>query len=564
MKLTSIELDNYRNLSNLKIDLNPDLNFIVGENNIGKSNFLHALNIIFSGKWFEEQDFARQEEPIEINLTFTISDDEIGIFGDLAAPLTPNRINIVLTQASPEDRLSAAHFESGDSIPMADVRRLIAINYDSLRNPKNELDFNKSKGAGAFLHYLIKSYILENSDQIYLNKKAVAKLEKYTANILGKISSFGRFGISAKADPNFEELLSKIMILQDSNDINIDSIGYGAQYSALIVLSILERIISYARRAKAADKAVVEALLIFDEPEIHLHPYLQRTLLKDIIKIARGEDIKFNEILGEMFGIKRFEGQVIIATHSPNILNDDYQNIIRMYVENGITKVVNAKNIELDNSSKKHLSIQYMYIKEAMFARQVIIVEGDSEYGAFPGFASKMGINLDEFGIAIIKANGAESIIPLMRLFNGLHIKPYGVMDKDKKIEKQLPNMPNLFFTTRQCFDIELVGWMVKHSHFNTVRLIEEQYDSQGSRRRLQKKKLEGMAKKFSIKVPVISDIRLCDVDDNDPVFELVYATWFSINKGILLGRLIGETVTKEQVPACYRKVFNALKRELR
>ena len=31
-----------------------------------------------------------------------------------------------------------------------------------------------------------------------------------------------------------------------------------------------------------------------------------------------------------------------------------------------------------------------------------------------------------------------------------------------------------------------------------------------------------------------------------------MYSAWFMKKKGILLGRLIGDTLTKEQIPPCY------------
>ena len=56
--------------------------------------------------------------------------------------------------------------------------------------------------------------------------------------------------------------------------------------------------------------------------EIHLHPYLQRTLIKDIIQISKGKNKDFMDLLKSLFGISNFNGQIIIATHSPNIILD--------------------------------------------------------------------------------------------------------------------------------------------------------------------------------------------------------------------------------------------------
>ena len=116
------------------------------------------------------------------------------------------------------------------------------------------------------------------------------------------------------------------MVLKDSNRVNVSEISYGAQYNMLIVLSILERIINHVKKVK--DDKQLQTLLILDEPEIHLHPYLQRTLMKDILKkIVSGKDEEFNSIINQLFGIDEFSGQVIIATHSPNTISDDYKKL---------------------------------------------------------------------------------------------------------------------------------------------------------------------------------------------------------------------------------------------
>ena len=81
--------------------------------------------------------------------------------------------------------------------------------------------------------------------------------------------------------------------------------------------------------------------------------------------------------------------------------------------------------------------MQFEYIKEAVFARAAIIVEGESEYGSFKMFADTLGVDFDQEGIALIKAGGAESILPIIKLFNKLAIKAVGVIDNDKKIREE-------------------------------------------------------------------------------------------------------------------------------
>lgn len=45
MIIEKINIKNFRNLNSLEVDFNKNLNFIVGRNNIGKSNLLKLIKI---------------------------------------------------------------------------------------------------------------------------------------------------------------------------------------------------------------------------------------------------------------------------------------------------------------------------------------------------------------------------------------------------------------------------------------------------------------------------------------------------------------------------------------
>lgn len=564
MKLQGIKLLNYRNLNDIKITFSDDLNYIVGENNIGKTNLLYAINRIFAGKSFEANDFQDSTKAIEIVIRLKLNDIEKGIFDDLTDPENTDYINVRITQENPDEYLRYSHYETGESVLHADIRRLLLINYDSLRNPKNELDFSKTKGAGTFLNYIVKKFI-ENQEEgtTYLNKGAIKRLEKYVDSILKNIEAFNRFNIQPLAEQNNQEMLTRIMVLKDANNVSVSEIGYGVQYNMLIVLSILEKIISHAKKLKDDDKKL-QTLLIFDEPEIHLHPYLQRTLMKDILKIASGQDEEFNSILNHLFGIDEFSGQILIATHSPNIISDDYKKLIRMYSEQGNTNVVNAKKLTLNPRERKHLLMQFEYLKEAIFARGVIIVEGESEYGSFKLFGDTLGIDFDREGIALIKASGAESIIPLMELFEKLKIANVGVMDKDKKLEKNIPDRDNLIFTSQLCFDSEIVYRLIKKNRTDILENILTEYDSKGLERSMQEKALNRAIEKFKIKkISADRAYKFSELTPDDKMYPVIYITWFSVNKGILLGKTIGENMDKIMIPPCYVRAIRKIKERI-
>ena len=48
MQIKKLTIDNYRNLDGQNVSFADNCNFIVGENNLGKSNLLNLLQILFT------------------------------------------------------------------------------------------------------------------------------------------------------------------------------------------------------------------------------------------------------------------------------------------------------------------------------------------------------------------------------------------------------------------------------------------------------------------------------------------------------------------------------------
>ena len=213
MELVFIRFDNYRNLDGVQIEINRDLNFIVGENNIGKSNFQNGLIKSLSAKSFAKDDFTDENSPLHIQMKFHLSEEEIGIFDDLVDPLDGESINIIATQETPDEYIRYCHLESGEQIQSGLIKKTNIISYDSLRNPKNEIDFSKTKGAGAFLNYVVKYYVDNGLSNGILKKAEIKKLEKYLSVALKKLTAIERFSIVPRVEAEDTEILSRILFL---------------------------------------------------------------------------------------------------------------------------------------------------------------------------------------------------------------------------------------------------------------------------------------------------------------------------------------------------------------
>lgn len=564
MRLKNIEINNYRNLDGIKLIFGPVINFLVGETNLGKSNFLALLNTIFNRTSFNETDFSNLKKPIEISFKLTLDNIEIGLFEDLFDPDESDSIKITAKQETIDDNIEFFHEESGTNIPASSVKCLNYVYYDSLRNPSRELTFDKRKGVGRFLNHIFNKYLQREGieDIDFIDPENLDKLLSFINENLSKIKPFNEFSILANLEEDTQNLLARIVTLKDEKNINLQNSSYGVQFLSLICLTIFEKLLTTSKYKR--EKGVFEddegnkyvsLLLGLDEPEIHLHPYMQRSLIRYLMSIIENEDPDFMGVLSNIFTIDRFLGQIIISTHSPNILLSDYKQIIRFYKDDKDEIVVkNGQEISIENDIEKHMLKNMPYVKEAFFSKCVILVEGDTELGAFPVFAQKIEIDLDDYGISVIQAGSANSIPPLIKLFEEFGVNTVGLMDGDKYDEKY-KDIEKLYSTDKQDFEEEIVSICIEKNQEDLLKDIVKNTDTKGLRREIDKKKLNSIIDKYDLGMEDVDMNYDFGTDDTDLLYPLFLA-WLDINKSIVLGRIIAESLPDEFIPQKFKQVI--------
>ncbi len=569
MKILRVEIHNYRNLNGLTVDLDGECNFIVGENNLGKSNLLALLNLLFTAKGFHGEDFTNHLLPIEVHFRLELAEEEIGHFQDLFDTADYSLINVVARQPNATESISFFHHESDTFIPMSVVRAINFIHYDSLRNPISEINFDKGRGVGRFLRNIIAKHLFDSElrDSQFLDEEKITELLSSINDKVRKIKSFKDFGISASQDKDVENLLSKIVVLTDSSGKNLTKAGYGVQFLILITLSILERLQSIQQYRgdtgvfeKEDGSRSISLVLGLDEPEIHLHPYQQRSLIKYLNSIVSGGNEDFKSLIKELFNIDKFIGQVIVATHSPNVLLSDYKQIARLYSEGGITKIVSGKNVVLSEQLRKHLYMQFVFIKEAFFSRCAIFVEGECEQSCFPLFGKKMGIDFDDLGICVIQARGS-AVQQLIDIAGQFKIPCVGISDKDDG--GMTPSSSNHLLTNARNFEAEIIQ-LIDAGKENVLRSILTKYDAAGVNRTIQSGALTKYAHKTHAMsaTPYTADLQLATISATDTSsLKAFYVSWCSINKSYPLGFLIGSDLEISEIPTVYQQVILEAKR---
>ena len=456
-----VEINNYRNLTGKIITFNDTLNFLIGENNIGKTNILELINICLAIGKFAETDFMDITLPIKIKFKVKYSNEEIGYFEDNFDVDDSNSITLVAVQDSVDERINYYHDTPNQTkIGMATIRTMNILYYYAQRMPSKEVDFRKTSGSGKVLNYLIQ-HSLEQSEIQEKDILKKTKLKNIVKNVniqIKKINTITGDSVSAYVETEVDKLVCRLLGLGDENGRELSSLGEGVQYAFNILLQIIEIIYNVKATRKPEDfeerlinrdgKKLFPLFLVLDEPEVHQHPYRQRSLIRKIKALIENNNQEFLNLLKDLFDIDGLTGQIFIATHSPNILLDNYRQFIRLYKSTGTDsqlKIVSGMNVVIDDKLYKHMLHNFIYLKEAMFSKCIIFVEGDTENGAIPVFAERMGLDMDERGIGVIKLDGADSVKRCMALYKSFGIKSIAIIDKDKK--GSYGSEPDVYFT---------------------------------------------------------------------------------------------------------------------
>ena len=444
-----LEITNYRNLTGKRIKFNETLNFLIGENNIGKTNMLELINIFLSVGKFIESDFTDVMRPIRIRLRIKYSDEEVGYFEDNFDVDDSRSITLLAVQDSVDERINYYHDTPIQTkISIATIRRMNVLYYYAQRMPLKEVDFRKTSGSGKVLNYFIQ-YSLKKSgvqEKDILKKTKLNSIVKDVNKQIKNLNTITGDNVSAYIDTEADKLVCRLLGLGDENGRELSSLGEGVQYAFNILLQIIEIIhnIKVTRKPEDFEERLIDKegkklfplFLVLDEPEIHQHPYRQRSLIKKIEGLVDNKNQEFLNLLKELFDIDGLTGQIFIATHSPNILLNDYRQFIRFHRnrgDNNLLEVVSGMNIAIEDKLYKHMLHNFIYLKEAMFSKCIIFVEGDTENGAIPVFAKRMDCDMDERGIGVIKLDGADSVKRCMKLYKEFGIESIAIIDKDKK-----------------------------------------------------------------------------------------------------------------------------------
>lgn len=561
MKIKEIYIDNYRNLSGLTIKFDGVMNFIIGNNGVGKSNLMELIDTVFNKNAFKEKDFSDTELKIQIIINVILEEYEIGYFDDLFEPQDPNCIKIIVSQDKPNGRIEFKHFYTDTPINYSKLRNLPCVYYNSI-NITDEIDFSKNKNAGKFLNFVIENYVKSNdikSEDIIKTDK-ISEITDYMDKCIKNIEVIKNEDISSKIDNSAIELLPKLLGLKNDNNISINNMGSGTRYFAFVFFEILNSIVNNLKYndnsiiTTESGERILPMIVLLDEPEIHLHPFMQRNLIRQIREIINNKNLGFNNIIKEWFNIDLLNGQVIIVTHSNNIISNNYKEYIRLYNEGNSVNAISASEIMINRDNEKHLLRQGREIKESFFAKVVLVYEGISEKGCIENFAEKLEINLDENNIGVISGDGAGNVKKIKELLEMFNIETVCVLDRD--VYNENDEKKGILYTMDEDLELDIINKLIiNKATKKTIKIIKEYENKKIIKVVIQKEQIKKAINKTKETIE-IKDYNIKEAiksQDNSIIKNVLYA-WFTNKKDMIRGRIVGEVLSLEDIPEIYVK----------
>lgn len=184
--------------------------------------------------------------------------------------------------------------------------------------------------------------------------------------------------------------------------ISATEMGEGIQNA--IVLAILK---AFEERRKQG------AILLIEEPEMFLHPQMQRSLYKTLRAIGQ-------------------TNQVIYTTHSPHFVSiPEYTDVVlvrKTATGTGVTQSALPLTPKRREKLIKELDPER---SELFFATRLLVVEGDTEKLALPEYAKHLALDLDKAGATIIEAGGKRNLKDLAELAISFGIPTGIIYDED-------------------------------------------------------------------------------------------------------------------------------------
>ncbi len=430
MRIKSITISNWRSIRSTALTCS-DLTMLIGKNNHGKSNILFAL-LFFCGKIApSKSDFFDVTNDIAVEVVFEgLNPQEQKQFKRLCEDEKTLTITKIVTKARLQTRWkSAKKVLSKDETAALEELLANTIFVPASRHSPEAIDRN---GDSPFFQLLVAmlgdllgqkierdrtcpEYV--TNGQVHIQPKNNSLLETIEEVLDIEMESWGT-KIHLQTQP-LENKSSIQLCASIGIDDDVDTKRKGHGLERALIFAVLRTWMIFLTERETGDTVSRQLFLLFEEPELFLHPQAQKELHFAFRTIAAAG------------------AQVMFATHSSFFVDlSQYKSICIVHRDNATigTKVHQClEDIFELNEDVRNFNMNYWINPdrgELFFARKVILAEGPTEKVILPKLAKKAGIFHYEY--TIIDCSGKSNMPMYITLLNKYRIPYVVAYDSDQ------------------------------------------------------------------------------------------------------------------------------------
>lgn len=479
MYISRVVIRNFRSFEHLDVSTRSGTTCVIGENNTGKSNFLHAIRLCidaglsstyrslllsdihsavdisrpdqvligleitdFLGKINEEALVgAWQFRPGHARLIYRYR-PKLGVREDLKTQekrpgdLTRDDYQWEITSGGdPAHDLAQIDWDEdiGSSIRFGDLQSFLVVYLPALRDVESDLRQFRSSPLARLIEAMAIGATEEEKllDALRRANKEIAGTPTIDAiakaiDISFKSVTGPAFSMDVKlglAEPSFQAIIRALrLLLTNAAMQHFEPSSNGLGFNNILYISIL---IEYFRKRLAQQKSAGQ-IVLFEEPEAHLHPQLQLTLFS---------------------ALSALPFQSILSTHSTHITAKADLSSYIVLTQTGGPAIASA--VPAQDANLKHADIidleRYLDATRSnlLFARKVMLVEGPAELFLIPALLKQVeGIDLNREGVSVIPIYGVHFAVYAKLFSDGSLPKKCAIIaDGDMQASDAIPEL---------------------------------------------------------------------------------------------------------------------------